>query len=96
MPVYVDRAVFKPGKPRMCRMVADTDAELYSMVESMGIRKRRVRFDLGTPHYDLCKHEREAAVELGAVEVSCTSLSAALAKLTALAPSSPPREASHR
>lgn len=83
MTVYVDRAVPMPGRPRTCRMIADTNAELESMVESIGIRKRRILHKLPLPYITLCKLERERAIELGAKEVTVTSMSTVLRKFNA-------------
>lgn len=96
MTVYVDRATHKPGKPRTCRMVADTNSELESIVESLGIRKRRIHCELSLPYIELCKLERDRAIELGAKEVTVTSMCATLKKFNHPQPAAQPPISSHR
>lgn len=81
MPVYIDHAIYRIGKPRVCRMAADTVEELVSMLASMGLRKSRIWKKPPFPYAQLCKIERERAIELGAIEVSRRALSNAMVTL---------------
>lgn len=71
MSVYVDdmRATF--GRMVMCHMIADSHAELVTMADRIGVRRRWIQ-KAGTPgeHFDIALGKRAAAVELGAKEVS--------------------------
>lgn len=71
MTVYVDSMKARLGRMIMCHMLADTDDELHTMAEQLGI-KRKWHQKPGTPHshYDICKAKRAKALELGAVEVN--------------------------
>lgn len=70
MAVYVDnmRAPFRGMV--MCHMVADTDDELHTMADQLGM-PRRSHQKPGTPHshYDITMEKRAKAVKLGAREI---------------------------
>lgn len=71
MTVYVDdmRAPF--GRLIMCHMLADTDAELHTMADRIGVARRwhqaPPRHD---SHYDIALSKRALAVRAGAVEIT--------------------------
>ena len=70
MTVYVDdmRAPF--GQMVMCHMVADSEEELLTMADRIGV-KRRWHQHPGTrrSHFDICLSKRAKAVKAGAIEV---------------------------
>lgn len=68
--VYVDDMQAGYGRMVMCHMVADTDDELHTMADKIGVA-RRWHQKSGTPHshYDICKAKRTLAVQFGAVEI---------------------------
>ncbi len=71
MPVYVDdmRAPF--GRMVMCHMLADTEEELHSMADKIGMQ-RKWHQKPGTPqsHYDICLAKRALAIGFGAIEIT--------------------------
>lgn len=50
----------------MCHMIADTEAELHAMADSIGVARKWYQGN----HYDVCKAKRELAISLGATPVS--------------------------
>lgn len=66
MSVYVDdmRAAF--GRMVMCHMIADTEDELHSMADDIGVLRKWYQGD----HYDICLAKRKLAVSKGAIPVS--------------------------
>lgn len=67
MTVYVDDPLWRLGRMKMCHMMADTDEELHSMVDKIGVQRKWFQGD----HYDISLAKRSLAVKNGAVE--CTS-----------------------
>ena len=70
MAVYVDDMRAQFGRMIMCHMLADTDEELHTMADKIGVR-RKWHQKAGTPHshYDICMSKREIAVKFGAIEI---------------------------
>ena len=74
MSVYVD-----PCRPCLstkgwryresCHLVADSEEELHLFSKALGLKRGWFQ-DSSIPHYDLTRKKREAAVKLGAREVS--------------------------
>ncbi len=66
MVVYVDdmRAPF--GRLIMCHMIADTEAELHTMADQIGVSRRWYQRD----HYDIALTKRALAVVAGAQEIT--------------------------
>jgi len=64
--VYVDKAKNKFGRMIMCHMMADTVKELHQMAGKLGLKREWFQSE-STPHYDICKSNREKAIKLGAV-----------------------------
>lgn len=69
MSVYVDKAQHPHGRMIMCHMLADTPAELHAMADRIGVARKWYQRNASTPHYDIAKCKRAAAVSYGAVEV---------------------------
>ena len=67
--LYVGKNEYKYGRMIMSHMVADTLEELHLMAENIGIAKRHFQNKKGKPHYDICKQNKQKALELGAIEV---------------------------
>lgn len=74
MPVYVDpinkwtgRGLFAGGS---CHLTGDTLEELHAFAERIGMRRAWFQRHRIAPHYDLTPKRRDAAVRLGAVELS--------------------------
>lgn len=67
--VYVDDMRAQYGRMVMCHMLADTDEELHTMADRIGVA-RRWHQKAGTPqsHYDICMSKRALAVKFGAKE----------------------------
>lgn len=83
MPVYVDdmEAPYEPKhRPKfrytMCHMFADTDKELRSMAQKIGVQQRWHQGD----HFDITKTKRRLAVMNGAIEVTLRQAARMMAK----------------
>lgn len=74
MTVYVDDAFIPYGRMLMCHMIADTEEELHSMAEKIGIQRRWYQSKSSIPHYDVSKAKRILAIALGAKEVTSQEL----------------------
>jgi len=73
MPVYVDDAFIPYGRMKMCHMIADTEEELHTMADIVGLRRQW--FQSGSkPHYDVCKSKRSEAIRQGAIPVTSKEL----------------------
>lgn len=68
--VYVGKNEYKYGRMIMSHLAADTLEELHLMAERIGVAKKHFQNKIGKPHYDICKHNKQKALELGAVEVN--------------------------
>lgn len=78
MTVYVDdmhkSAMGRYGRMRMSHMIADTDAELHTMADRIGVARRWFQGD----HYDIALSKRGLAVAAGAVEITLRQCGAML------------------
>lgn len=81
MSVYVDSAFIPYQGMLMSHMLADTPAELHSMATLIGVNRRWFQGEASTPHYDVCKSKREAAIRYGAKVISRGELVALIKKL---------------
>jgi len=56
-------------------MIADTQAELFSMVDKIGVQRKWVQ-DLGTPreHFDIAQSKKKLAIEFGAKQITMREL----------------------
>ncbi len=72
MSVYIDNLMEIRGRMVVCRMMADSDAELHAMADKIGIERRHWRERAGgfASHYEIGLSKRALAVKSGAVEVS--------------------------
>jgi hypothetical protein len=64
--VYVDDMRARFGRMVMCHMLADTDAELRAMADTIGVDQRHHQGD----HFDICAAKRTLARAAGAVEIT--------------------------
>ena len=64
--VYVDNMRAPFGRMIMCHMIADTEAELHAMADTIGVARRWYQGD----HYDISLAKRALAVQAGAREVT--------------------------
>lgn len=75
MTVYVDDYLAPYRRMLMCHMIADTEEELHTMAEALGLKRQwfqdKVR---GREHYDICASKRKLAVKLGAVRIPYRTL----------------------
>lgn len=75
MPVYVGVPMWPFGRMIMCHMMADTDAELDKMADTIGVSRRwkqedpsKRAYTVGSlVHYDIAKSKRTLAIKAGAV-----------------------------
>lgn len=75
--VYVDNFQAKYGRMTMCHMIADTQTELFEMVDKIGVQRKWIQ-NLGTPreHFDICLNKKRLAIEYGAKEINMRELAA--------------------
>lgn len=66
MSVFVDDMRAPYGRLILCHMIADSDAELHKMADTIGVARRWFQGD----HYDICLTKRALAVKAGAVEIT--------------------------
>lgn len=71
MAVYVDNFSASFRGMIMCHMTADTRAELFAMVDRIGVDRKHLQ-NAGTPteHFDISRSKRAEAVKAGAVEIT--------------------------
>lgn len=80
MAVYVDD-FYETGVRyrgmKMCHMVADSQKELFEMVDKIGVQRKWVQ-DYNKPreHFDICFSKRKLAIEHGAIEIGFRELAA--------------------
>ena len=67
MAVYLDTSRLRFGRMIMCHMIADTEDELHSMAEKIGMRREWYQADASTPHYDVSLSRKALAIQAGAV-----------------------------
>jgi len=72
MTVYVDDMEAGFGRMKMCHMLADTDDELHTMADRIGVARRWWQSPAKTSgsHYDIAKSKRALAVTAGAVQIT--------------------------
>ena len=75
MSVYVDNFNAKFGRMTMCHLIADTQTELFEMVDKIGVQRKWVQ-DYMQPreHFDICLSKKKKAIELGAIEINMREL----------------------
>jgi hypothetical protein len=77
MTCFVDDFYAGYGTMKMCHLISDTDAELFAMVDRIGVkRKWHQAPPAHDSHFDICISKRKLAVEAGAVEVTAKQLAA--------------------
>ena len=71
MTVYVDDMRARFGRMTMCHMIADTDDELHTMADAIGVARR---WHQAPPkhdsHYDIALSKRQLALQFGAVPIT--------------------------
>lgn len=73
--VYVDNMAAPFGRMFMCHMIADTQKELFEMVDKISVKRKWVQ-DYNTPreHFDICLSKKKLAIKLGAKEITMREL----------------------
>ena len=89
MSVYVDSAVHQFRSMLMCHMLADTPEELHAMADRIGMARKWYQRHASTPHYDISREKRAAAVAAGAIEVDRRGLVAVIRRIRASILASP-------
>lgn len=72
MTVYVDNMRTGYRQMVMCHMLADTETELHSMADRIGVKRQWYQGD----HYDICLSKRTLALKAGAIEISARQAAA--------------------
>ena len=62
--VYVGTREYKYGRMIMSHMAADSLEELHQMAQAVGVAKRHFQDKKVKPHYDICKQNKQKAIEL--------------------------------
>jgi hypothetical protein len=65
----------------MCHMLADSPAELHEMAARIGMARKWYQRDASTPHYDLPREKRAAAIAAGAIEVDRRGMVAVIRRI---------------
>lgn len=68
--IYVGTREYKYGRMIMSHMIADTLDELHLMAKNIGVSKKHFQDKKEKPHYDICKQNKNKAIELGAKEIN--------------------------
>lgn len=76
MTVYVDDMQAKFGRMKMCHCLADTEEELFAMMDKIGVDRKWYQTKKGNLHFDIALSMRAKAVRLGAVEITWKQASA--------------------
>lgn len=76
MTVYVDDMRAKFGRMIMCHCLADTEEELFAMMDKIGVDRKWYQTKKGNLHFDISVSMRAKAVKLGAVEITWKQASA--------------------
>jgi hypothetical protein len=93
MSVYVDTPVLYEEEPvgyvgrsriksRWCHMIADTEAELLTMAQRLGLRVEWIQRDHRGVHFDIVPSKRAMAIRFGAVACSRRAFIDVLRKVT--------------
>lgn len=81
MAVYVDdmcnSEMGRFGRMKMSHMIADTEEELHTMAEKIGVAFKWYQKD----HYDVCKSKRTRAIALGAIPLTMRELGAKMIEI---------------
>lgn len=72
MTVYVDNMRSGYRQMVMCHMLADSDTELHTMADQIGIKRQWYQGD----HYDICLAKRTLALKAGAIEITARQAAA--------------------
>lgn len=70
MTVFVDDMRAKYGRLIMCHMIADTEAELHAMADTIGVARKWFQKKASGDHYDIALSKRALAVAAGAKEIT--------------------------
>lgn len=71
MTVYVDNMRATCGTMIMCHMIADSDQELHTMADTIGVARRWHQAPpKHSSHYDIALSKRKLALDAGAVEIT--------------------------
>ena len=76
MAVYVDTMRASYGRLVMCHMIADSDAELRAMADTIGVKQRWHQGD----HFDICLAKRQLALAAGALPITLRQCAAMAAR----------------
>lgn len=69
MAIYVDDYEGKFRGMVMAHLFADTADELHAFANRIGLRRAWFHQQRSLAHYDVCKSKRQAALELGAIDL---------------------------
>lgn len=81
--VYVDNMQARFGRMIMCHCIADTQSELFEMMDKIGVQRKWVQ-DFGTPreHFDISLTKKKLAIQFGAKEITMRELATMTANRT--------------
>jgi hypothetical protein len=69
MTVYVDDVRHNFGRMVMCHMWADTEEELFAMVDKIGVQRKRIQRppEASWVHFDISIGKKRQAIKFGAI-----------------------------
>lgn len=81
--VYIDNFNAPFGRMIMCHLIADTQTELFEMVDKIGVQRKWVQ-DYNSPreHFDICLAKKKLAISFGAKEINMRELATITANRT--------------
>lgn len=73
--VYVDNMAVGFGRMIMCHCIADTQQELFDMMDKIGVKRKWVQ-DYNSPreHFDISLSKKKIAISFGAKEITMREL----------------------
>jgi len=79
--VYIDNVNLPYGRMIMNHMVADTQEELFEMVDKIGVQRKWIQ-DKGTyrEHFDVSLEKKKLAIKYGAKDVGNSEMGCILSK----------------
>lgn len=73
--VYVDNMEVGFGRMVMCHMIADTQVELFEMVDKIGVQRKWVQdYNSQREHFDIALSKKKLAIKFGAKEITMREL----------------------
>ena len=73
--VYVDNMAVNFGRMIMCHCIADTQTELFEMMDKIGVQRKWVQdYNTNREHFDIALSKKKLAIQFGAKEITMREL----------------------